>query len=225
VPSQPNRLEINWLSALGTKSNTENNFHLTNLDPIPGSSLNGDPTTPNCIMTSPGDLGSVSVANGGTGYVVGNTVSLTGSGVGSGTGAVVTVRTVAAGGVVTGVNITAAGSGYPSTGTASTAPVAPHAGVGTGLTLNFIAAVLPDPPHAGFNTYYGTGHGTLNGLPASIRFKFTDFGEPGTLDTANYIIYNSIGGTVANPVFSDSGTVVLNTMGDLPISKGNQQAH
>lgn len=66
----------------------------------------------------------------------------------------------------------------------------------------------PQPPQAGFDTFIGDGVGTCNGEPASIHFVFTDAGEPGTEDTAWYVI---------------SGACTLDEFGY--ITKGNQQAH
>jgi len=70
-------------------------------------------------------------------------------------------------------------------------------------------AIAPPPPNADFDTYVGTGTGTCNGLPASITFRLTDAGEPGTSDTAQYAI---------------SGGCSLSTA-ILPLTFGNQQAH
>jgi len=70
-------------------------------------------------------------------------------------------------------------------------------------------AIVPNPPNSNFDTYVGTGTGTCNGLPASISFRLTDAGEPGTSDTAQYTI---------------SGACSLSTA-ILPLTFGNQQAH
>ena len=43
-------------------------------------------------------------------------------------------------------------------------------------------------PRAGFDTMYGSGTGLLNGEEASIRFVFTDEGEPGRDDSAWFVI-------------------------------------
>jgi cysteine-rich repeat protein len=63
-------------------------------------------------------------------------------------------------------------------------------------------------PTAGFDTFIGAGTGELNGEPASITFRFTDAGEPGKGDEAEYTITGSNGVTV-------SGV----------LDKGNHQAH
>jgi len=70
----------------------------------------------------------------------------------------------------------------------------------------------PAPPAAGFNTFTGSGTGSLNNVSgATIDFVFTDAGEPGTSDIAAYTIRDS------------NGNVVLTAFGTL--DKGNQQAH
>jgi hypothetical protein len=92
---------------------------------------------------------------------------------------------------------------------------------------------LPNPPKAGFDTYVGTGHGTIYGKPARILIRFTDFAEPGTAYTANYVICNGVDPTTGK--FNSAGTLILNsngnttdktltTSGDQPLIKGNQQA-
>ena len=80
------------------------------------------------------------------------------------------------------------------------------------------AACSDDPnidegqPVAGFDTFEGTGTGRLNGDPgATVRFIFTDVGEPGKDDTAKVTITSS------------GGAVVLDVMGVL--NRGNYQAH
>ena len=50
-------------------------------------------------------------------------------------------------------------------------------------------AGLEENPVAGFDTMWGAGTGTLNGVPgATITFSFTDAGEPGRADTADFTI-------------------------------------
>jgi hypothetical protein len=69
------------------------------------------------------------------------------------------------------------------------------------------------PPNAPFNTFMGTGTGKLNGVPgASIVFTLVDAGEPGTKDTAAYVIKDSGGNTVL-------------TVPTAFLTNGNQQAH
>lgn len=73
-------------------------------------------------------------------------------------------------------------------------------------------AIGPAPPAAGFDTFVGTGTGRLNGVDgATIGFKFTDAGEPGTSDTASIIVKDKNG----NTVMTASGFLV----------GGNNQAH
>ena len=72
----------------------------------------------------------------------------------------------------------------------------------------------PNPPRAGFDTYTGTGNGTLNGMAgATATWTFTDKGEPGTNDTVDMTIKNA------------SGTTVMTTTVPVPLTGGNHQAH
>jgi hypothetical protein len=68
----------------------------------------------------------------------------------------------------------------------------------------------------------GTGRfsGTFNGtryqnVSATVSFTLTDFGEPGTSDTAKYLITLNDG----------TGTVVLDTVTDINLTFGNHQVH
>jgi hypothetical protein len=70
-------------------------------------------------------------------------------------------------------------------------------------------AIAPHPPTAAFDTYIGEGVGTCNGKPATIKFTFTDAGEPGKYDSAEYHI---------------AGGCTLDAAKSLLI-KGNHQAH
>ncbi len=72
-------------------------------------------------------------------------------------------------------------------------------------------AIAPQPPNAPFDTFVGAGTGTLNGLPATIKFTLTDAGEPGTTDTAKYEITQN--------------SVVVLSVGPVALEKGNHQAH
>jgi hypothetical protein len=73
-------------------------------------------------------------------------------------------------------------------------------------------AIDPLPRTAPFDTYMGTGVGTLNGVPgALISFTFTDAGEGGSADLADISIVPPGGG---------SPIVAVNTL-----HSGNQQAH
>jgi len=67
-------------------------------------------------------------------------------------------------------------------------------------------------PEAGFDTIEGRGTGKYNNVPgATVRFKFTDAGEPGTED-AGYI-----------QVWDENANLVLSVRSKL--EHGNQQAH
>jgi hypothetical protein len=67
-------------------------------------------------------------------------------------------------------------------------------------------------PAADFNTYTGSAVGRLNGVSgATIEFKLTDAGEPGTSDFASYTIQDA------------DGNLALSASGNL--DKGDQQAH
>jgi hypothetical protein len=73
-------------------------------------------------------------------------------------------------------------------------------------------AIVPRPPRVGFDTIEGTGKGRYNGKAgATVSFKFTDAGEPGTKDYAKITVTDV------------NGNVVLDIAGNL--KKGNQQAH
>lgn len=73
-------------------------------------------------------------------------------------------------------------------------------------------SLLPNPPRADFNTYYGKGTGRYNDVPdAKVEFTFKDYGEPGWIDTADIKITDSSG----NSVLSESGY----------LKNGNNQAH
>jgi hypothetical protein len=68
-------------------------------------------------------------------------------------------------------------------------------------------------PVAGFDSIRATGTGTLNGVPnAGIVFRFTDAGEPGRDDTAQFVITRP-GGGVAVAYTGPAG------------DGGNHQAH
>jgi uncharacterized repeat protein (TIGR01451 family) len=58
----------------------------------------------------------------------------------------------------------------------------------TSVTCLDTALKQQPPKSAPFDTYIAEGTGICNKLPATIKFTFTDAGEPGTLDTAKYEI-------------------------------------
>ena len=66
----------------------------------------------------------------------------------------------------------------------------------------------PENPKAGFNTMDGSGSGTCNGEPATVRYHYTDEGEPNTADEATLHI---------------RGGCTLDVVGIL--TNGNNQAH
>jgi len=73
-------------------------------------------------------------------------------------------------------------------------------------------SIVPNPPMAGFDTIKGTGTGNYNGVSgATVRFVFTDAGEPGKNDIAVMTIMDA------------SSNIVLQVKGNL--NNGNQQAH
>src|SRR5262249_39994874 len=56
-------------------------------------------------------------------------------------------------------------------------------------------AIAPNPPNAPFDTLIGRGTGSYNGVAGyTIAFTFTDAGEPGTRDTARYLVWNDADG-------------------------------
>ncbi len=70
----------------------------------------------------------------------------------------------------------------------------------------------PNPPGANFDTYMGEGTGRLNGVDgATVKWTFTDAGEPGSKDSVHITIKDS------------GGNMVLEVTGKL--NKGNHQAH
>lgn len=73
--------------------------------------------------------------------------------------------------------------------------------------------IAPNNPPAGFDTFIGKGAGKYDGVDgATIEFTFTDAGEPGTGDTAAYLIRDV------------DGNVVLSVSVKF-LTKGNHQAH
>jgi cysteine-rich repeat protein len=53
-------------------------------------------------------------------------------------------------------------------------------------------------PDVGFDTFIGAGTGTLNNEPASITFRITDAGEPGTADAIEFAISGPDGVSVSS---------------------------
>lgn len=72
-------------------------------------------------------------------------------------------------------------------------------------------AIAPKPPTADFDTYVGTGTGSLNGVSgATATWVFTDAGEPGKKDHVTITI-------------TDGSGIVMSVSGNL--NNGNHQAH
>jgi hypothetical protein len=62
------------------------------------------------------------------------------------------------------------------------------------LTRGYCTGPDAGTPNAPFNTFYGTGSGTLNGAPAWIWFNLIDKGEPGAgVDISAFTIQTSAG--------------------------------
>ena len=73
-------------------------------------------------------------------------------------------------------------------------------------------SINPYPPNAPFNTFDGVGIGRYNGAPgATIVFKLTDAGEPGTNDKAAYSIVSDTNVVLSVPLTA--------------LTYGNHQAH
>jgi hypothetical protein len=95
----------------------------------------------------------------------------------------------------------------------------------------FETPLVQAPPKAPIDTLKGIGEGrfsgTFNGktykdVRAKIEFTFTDAGEPGTKDTANYriiVLDANMDGNANDPV------TVLDTKGAVRLTNGNHQAH
>lgn len=74
--------------------------------------------------------------------------------------------------------------------------------------------VAQNRPAALTGTFQGEGDGTFNGLAASITFAFTDAGESGAEDSAEFEIK-----------LASSGATVLECKPELPLILGKHQAH
>ncbi len=71
--------------------------------------------------------------------------------------------------------------------------------------------ITPNPPNAFVDTFIGTGTGRYNGQNgATIQFRFTDAGEPGSADMVTIVV-------------TFLGDEVLNVSG--PLQQGDQQMH
>lgn len=120
-------------------------------------------------------IGSIAVlnatpTNAGTGYAVGDVLSITSDG----TGATVTVTSVGASGVITGIVIALRGSGY-TTGAGKTT----SGGSGTGATLNITTIGTGKITKASTTTYaqnrfYGTRNKTVVCVRTGTEYTYTD---------------------------------------------------
>ena len=80
------------------------------------------------------------------------------------------------------------------------------------MFISLDVSILPEDKK-NFDTFQGVGVGRLKGKEeANIRFTFTDAGEPGTLDTAEILIWTD---DPQDPLLYVSG----------PLEFGNHQAH
>jgi len=76
----------------------------------------------------------------------------------------------------------------------------------TCFTLNPNAPSTEGNPRAGFDSIRAQGTGTLDGVAGhSITFRFTDAGEPGRADTAQFTITGPDGGIVYDGGALDGG--------------------
>ncbi len=116
-----------------------------------------------------GAINTISLSSGGSGYAVGNVVSLSGGT--EGQAIVVSVSS----GVVTVIRLLNIGSGY-TTGVKTTTALS---GTGTGLTINITAVYGTTTNKNGGNTILQTGIGTGN-TTASLIFKTNDYGSGGS---------------------------------------------
>ena len=141
----------------------------------PGQTIQGSTVTANTIITALGNSSVLSqtIAAGGTGYAVNDTVTVLG-GVYGATPATYTVATVSAG-VVTGLTLTNAGS-YTSQPTNDVSTSSSGAGTGLKLTLTF-----------------GTGSGTTGTYPISASQTVTSR----TMYALNFTVLPSTDGAFA----------------------------
>jgi hypothetical protein len=78
--------------------------------------------------------------------------------------------------------------------------------------------LVPNGNGASFDTIQGTGHGRFNGVPgATVKWKFTDNGEPGTNDHGEITVFDAYG----VPVMEAQGTLLTGPL----LGEGNYQTH
>jgi len=136
--------------------------------------LSNPTVSPTVELIGNGRVSAVLISAGGSGYAVGNVLSLTGGN----SDCTLTVSTVASG-VVTAVSITNAGSGY-ATGTGQATTVAPAGG--TGCTIN-VTKVLG----SGVSTAYYRYAWQSNGGQTLASDTVSVTGLPNFLDAEAYV--------------------------------------
>jgi hypothetical protein len=138
--------------------NAEIPLLLSEIDPVQNAAVQAAATTAGFSETATINLregvSSVSVTAGGSGYAVGNPVTLLGGG---GTGATAQVATVDGTGAILTVTVTNPGSGYTSP------PTATAGGTGTGATLTTAFALLA-------NTLSSCSGGALACYPPAVNY-------------------------------------------------------
>ncbi|MEQ1729732.1 MAG: putative Ig domain-containing protein, partial [Vicinamibacterales bacterium] len=155
---------------------TVNAFDITTAGDLPDATQNASYSqsfasgcSGTCTWTSAA-AGSTTIVSGGTGYHVGDVLTVSG---GTGTAAKFNVTTVDAGGGITGVSLNTAGSytARPSNPAATTVVPAP----GTGATLNiaWTAAGVTFPGGLAFDAVSGVLSGTPTGTSSNSAFTLT----------------------------------------------------
>jgi hypothetical protein len=139
------------------------------------------PTTSTCFETL-GSVKTISVLQGGSGYAAGNLVIVSGTG----TGLAGTCQVDAAG-RVTGVTITAAGSGYTDNTVVDCPSLCQAATCGTSYTPGKGAAFAVDVDDITFAVAGGQWHSSTGSLKMRIRTSLT----PETAKTVKFRIKNS----------------------------------
>ncbi len=175
----------------------------TNTPPRAGSNVVID--NAHTIATQPNAIISATIAAGGSGYAVGNVLTVNG-----GTGGQVTVTAVGGLGAITGIRITNGGSGYPVGTTTQTTT----GGSGAGATVNITTSLGKVGNSVTINST-----GVLN-LSNTIGHNFSVISGTGTLRLAptgggSYVFP---GGSATGFLSSGGGTVEFSgaTNGTLP---------